>query len=58
MRRITELHLQRFGICYDVLLMGLTSGQRVLINDKKPNRNAAALAINVDRNGGLRDIIM
>ena len=58
MRDVTKGHLEKFGICYDVLLMGLTSGQRILINDKKPSHNTAALAINVERNGGLEDIII
>lgn len=53
-REMTEKQLQKLGICWDVLLMGLTSGERILINDKlnegMPDR---AKAINVITNKGL-----
>lgn len=48
MRNITENHLQQLGLCWDILIMGATSGSRVLINDKlhfdDPDR---AIGINV-----------
>ena len=34
LRAETEKQLQSFGIPYDILLMGVSSGHRVLINDK------------------------
>jgi hypothetical protein len=55
-RGITETQLLQLGIVYDVLIMGLPNGDRVLINDKKPNslRNTA-YAINLNRNEGFDD---
>ena len=35
-RKETEESLERFGLRYDVLLMDLPSGRRILINDAKP----------------------
>jgi len=31
---MTEVHLKSLGICWDHLIMGVSSGIRVLINDK------------------------
>ena len=37
--------------------MGVGGGDRIVINDRKPNSNRdTAYAINVDRNKGLSDI--
>lgn len=33
-RDVTEFHLHKLGVPYDYILMGITSGVRVLINDK------------------------
>lgn len=56
-RKITESHLQMLGLCWDTLIMGVTSGQRVLINDKlnitHPDR---AIGINVITNEGFKNI--
>ena len=56
-REITEKHLKQLGLCWDQLIMGLTSGHRVLINDKlninHPNR---AHEVNVITNGGFNNI--
>jgi dTDP-glucose pyrophosphorylase len=56
-REITEKHLKQLGLCWDQLIMGLTSGHRVLINDKlninHPNR---AHEVNVITNGGFDKI--
>lgn len=42
-REMTEKHLKSLGLCWDQLIMGVTSGHRVLINDKlnknHPNRS-------------------
>jgi len=56
-RKITEDQLLDLGIIYDKLIMGVTNGDRILINDKKPNGiNNTAYAINVVRNKGLENI--
>jgi dTDP-glucose pyrophosphorylase len=56
-RAATEAQLQSLGIAYDQLLMGVTSGGRVLINDKlgeaDPNR---AMAVNVITDQGFTNI--
>ena len=53
-RTATEYQLQRIALQYDTLLMGLPTGQRVLINDRKPEENIdTAIAINLDRDAGL-----
>jgi NDP-sugar pyrophosphorylase family protein len=52
-REITERHLKDLGLCWDQLIMGLTSGPRVLINDKlnkmDPDRS---ISINLTTNEG------
>ena len=56
-REATTRQLQQFGIAYDQLVMGVSSGQRVLINDKlselDPDR---AVGINVVTDEGLTSI--
>jgi len=55
LRKITEEQLLRVGIIYDSLIMGITNGDRVLINDKKNNGiKNTAYAINTVRNQGLQ----
>ena len=54
-REMTERHLKSLGICYDQLIMGLTSGQRVLINDKINNDcNDRAVGINLLTDRGFK----
>ena len=56
-RTQTEAQLASLGIMYDQLVMGITNGDRVLINDKKPAGLAnTARAVNLVRNGGLTNI--
>lgn len=56
-RKATEQQLHECGIVYDQLVMGLNGGIRILINDLKPNgEEPTAIAINVKRNSGLKDI--
>ena len=56
-RKITQDQLANLGIVYDQLVMGVTNGDRVLINDKKLNGiNNTAYAVNVVRNKGLENI--
>ena len=56
-REMTEQQLKSLGLCWDHLIMGVTSGQRVLINDKlninHPNR---ANSVNVITNEGFKNI--
>lgn len=54
MRKATEEQLRSLGIFYDVLLMGLGRGPRVIINDLKPDSgNSTAISVNIKRNEGL-----
>ena len=56
-RTETEKQLVSLGIFYDQLIMGVGGGQRVLINDLKPDGDwETAIAHNVVRNSGLGDI--
>lgn len=56
-RTQTEMQLASLGVMYDQLVMGITNGERVLINDKKPSGVAnTARAVNIVRNTGLVNI--
>ena len=56
-RKQTELQLSSLGIIYDQLIMGITNGDRILINDKKPNGVLnTCYAINLIRNKGFDNI--
>lgn len=55
-REYTERQLDILGLFYDQLIMGVGGGERVLINDCKPNGTETAKAINLERNKGLDDI--
>ncbi|MHA1592728.1 MAG: hypothetical protein ACTSUP_09685 [Candidatus Heimdallarchaeaceae archaeon] len=56
-RKHTEKQLVEAGIFYDHLIMGLGGGTRIMINDYKPDdKKDTAVAINVERNKGLKDI--
>lgn len=56
-RMLTEKQLTDLGLCWDQLIMGVTSGARILINDKNldtdPDR---AIALNVITDQGFDDI--
>ena len=57
LRKITEDQLLKNGLFFDQLIMGLTRGERILINDKKPNYyNSVASAIQIKRDEGLSNI--
>ena len=57
MREQTVKQLQDVGIMYDLLIMGLGSGPRYLINDKRPeNGQETAFAINLEKDKGISDI--
>lgn len=56
-RYITEKQLTELGFCWDYLLMGITSGSRVLINDKlKDSDDNRAISINVLTDSGFENI--
>lgn len=56
-REVTERQLKFAGIFYDQLVMGVTGGVRVLINDlKEGSIESTAQAICVQRNCGIKDV--
>ena len=56
-RAITEQQLATLGIAYDQLIMGVTSGNRVLINDKLQDDHAdRAQAVNVITDASWQDV--
>lgn len=56
-RAITEKHLQSLGLAYDQLIMGVTSGPRIVINDKlKFSDQDRAVGINVITDQGFNSI--
>jgi phosphoglycolate phosphatase-like HAD superfamily hydrolase len=57
MRELTIKQLQKLNIFYDILIMGIGGGERIIINDKKPNNTSdTCRAINLTRNQGIKDI--
>ena len=55
-RNATIKQMQNAGINYDYLIMGFGGGDRILINDRKPDSTRdTAYAINLERNKGLID---
>ena len=57
-RGFTEQQLREVGLFWDVLVMGASRGERILINDCKPDGVEVARAINLERNKGMTDIDM
>jgi NDP-sugar pyrophosphorylase family protein len=56
-RAMTEMQLSKLGLCWDYLLMGVTSGERILINDKLKNKDRdRSVAINVITDQGFKSI--
>jgi|TARA_Y100000310_G_C20700711_1_gene829607 hydroxymethylpyrimidine pyrophosphatase-like HAD family hydrolase len=55
MRRETERQLSKLGVPYDTLVMGISKGRRIIINDRRPNGDKTAFAVNVGRDHGLGD---
>jgi len=56
-RKITEKQLSNAGIFYDKLIMGLGRGDRIIINDTKPDSDRpTAFAFSPIRNNGIKDI--
>lgn len=52
-RESLELFLLSNGIKYDYLLLDIPSGERILVNDKKPSGLLTAYSINKDRDSPL-----
>jgi len=55
-RSFTENQLHSYGIIYNQLIMGVTSGERIVINDNKPEGDITARAISLERNQGIGNI--
>jgi hypothetical protein len=57
-RSITEKHLSQLGVFYDCLLMSLPRGQRVVINDAKPDHTGelTAWGVTIERDAGLAGV--
>jgi len=55
-RERTERSLKKADVCYNVIIMNLPVGERVVINDRKPSRLDTAFAINLRRNDGLKSV--
>jgi len=55
LRCLTQQQLANVGIFYDFLIMGIGGGDRVLINDNKPDNKQACWSINLTRNEGIRN---
>ena len=57
MREQTEKQLTEMGLFWDQLVMGIGGGDRIIINDRKPDsENDTCYAINIDRNVGIGEI--
>ena len=57
LRKKTEEQLLSKNIFYDQLVMGVGGGDRVIINDRKPNSDRdTAYAINLNRNEGVENV--
>lgn len=56
-RNATVKQLSDIGIMYDQIIFGAGNGDRILINDKKPNSSRnTAYAVNVNRNHGIKNL--
>lgn len=55
-REQTEFSLRKAELRYDLLLMDMPKGERVLINDTKPSGLITAHSVNVMRDQGLLDL--
>ncbi len=57
LRESTEIQLARVGIFYDKLIMGIGGGERVVINDFKPDsNNPTAAHFCLKRDSGISNI--
>ena len=57
LRNKTEQQLLMYDIFYDKLIMGVGGGDRIVVNDRKPNSDRdTAYAINLYRNEGIDNV--
>lgn len=56
-REETVAELKYAGLFFTQLIMGVGGGVRVLINDRKPDGQDTAFAINVDRSQGIPPLV-
>jgi ribonucleotide monophosphatase NagD (HAD superfamily) len=55
-REVTKKQLSECGIFYDQLVMGVGSGKRYLINDRKLDGEDTSFSINLNRNEGIENL--
>jgi len=55
-RKELEQQLKNAGIFWDALIMGLSNGPRVMINDMKEGGEQRAMGVNVLRNLGISEL--
>jgi hypothetical protein len=55
-RAVTEEFLEKNDLRFNYLLMGMPKGERILLNDRKPDGTSTAYAINLTRDAGLSSI--
>lgn len=53
---LTETALRRCGLRYDQMIFGLPTGERILINDRKPGGLVTAHCVDIKRDEGLQAI--
>lgn len=57
LREVTEAQLRGAGLFWDLLIMGIGSGERILVNDMSPKHNEPkAIGINLVRDEGFEHI--
>ncbi len=57
LREATASQLHKYKIFYDILIMGVGGGDRIIINDKKFGSDIdTAYAINLCRNEGIKNV--
>ncbi len=55
-RKELERQLRDAGIFWDGLIMGLSNGPRVIVNDVKSENEDRALSFNIKRNKGVQEL--
>ena len=55
-RKQLEKQLRNAGIFWDKLIMGLSNGPRVIVNDVKEGGEDRALGFNIKRNMGIKEL--
>jgi len=56
-RTLTEDFLQKNELRFNHLLMDMPKGERILLNDRKPDGTPTAYAINLNRDVGLGSVV-